>query len=313
MARVGEPVRTAAELEGASLEVLRERHPEEWERVSEALLAALATGRAERVASWLGGVRAEAAHWRKRLGASGGDAHVQAAAFPPLLRERLATLALERTTLALATREGAGSVRLGLWSGTLIQRLLFARGLERKPASMAAFRLVWPLVWDRRLLMPLVQPRGIYCFYSRELVRELARLAAGRPVLELAAGDGTLARFLAAEGVRVTATDDGSWSHAVTVPPSVDRLDARAALRARPAPVVLCSWPPPGNAFERAVFETPEVELYVVIASRHRFAAGDWKAYDRQRAFEWGVDEALSRLVLPPEADPAVLVFRRRR
>jgi hypothetical protein len=159
--------------------------------------------------------------------------------------------------------------------------------------------------------MPLVQARGIYCFYSRELVEELARLAAGRPCLEIAAGDGTLSRFLAAAGVPVTATDDASWP-AVTVPPDVERLDARAALRAHPAPVVLCSWPPAGNAFERAVFATPAVETYVVVASRHRFAAGDWAAYERQRAFDWDVDERLSRLVLPPELDPAVLVFRRR-
>jgi PAS domain S-box-containing protein len=34
-----------------------------------------------------------------------------------------------------------------------------------------------------------------------------------------------------------------------------------------------CSWPPPGNTFEKAVFETPSVERYVVIGSRHRFAA----------------------------------------
>jgi hypothetical protein len=32
-----------------------------------------------------------------------------------------------------------------------------------------------------------------------------------RECLEIAAGDGTLARFLEAEGVRITATDDHSW------------------------------------------------------------------------------------------------------
>jgi hypothetical protein len=111
--------------------------------------------------------------------------------------------------------------------------------------------------------------------------------------------------------VSVAATDDGSWA-AVTLPAEVERLGARTALRERPAPVVLCSWPPAGNAFERSVFTTPGVELYVVIASRHRFAAGDWGAYEQQRSFDWGVDERLSRMVLPPEIDPAVLVFRRR-
>jgi hypothetical protein len=298
------------ELAAASLDELRAREPALWEGVSEELLAALATGRAEHVAAWVEQVRARAELWRGRVRASGANPRVVEAARPHLVRERMARLALEKTTLAAAARRADGPVRLGLWSGAVIQRLLFSRGLERKPASLAAARLWWPLVPGRRILMPLVQAKGIYCFYTRALVRELARLAAGRPCLELAAGDGTLARFLAAEGVTVTATDDGSWP-AVTVPSSVERLEARAALRAHPAPVVLCSFPPAGNGFERAVLATPGVELYVVISTRHRFAAGDWGAYGSQRAFAWGVDERLSRMVWPPELDPAVLVFRR--
>jgi len=301
-----------AALQGSTLDALRERHPEDWERVSEALLAALATGRPERLGAWLRGVRAEAELWRGRLRSSGGNAQVAAGALPPLARERMARLALEKTAVALAAREASGPVRFGLWSGLLVQRLLFARGLERKPASMRAFRLVWPLVTQRRLLMPLVQPRGIYCFYSRELVRALARLLGDRPCLEVAAGDGTLARFLAAEGASVRASDDGSWSHAISYPEAVERLDARQALRRHAPRAVVCSWPPPGNSFEAAVLSSPGVDLYAVVGSRHRFASGDWTAYQRQRDFDWGIDESLSRLVLPPELDPAVLVFRRR-
>ena len=48
--------------------------------------------------------------------------------------------------------------------------------------------------------MPLVQPQGIYCFFSGAFVRELAKLIGDRPALEIAAGDGTLSRFLAARG-----------------------------------------------------------------------------------------------------------------
>lgn len=302
----------AAELAGAILEELRARHPAEWEQVSEALLRALASGSAEKVAAFARAARAEADEWRRRVRASGGNPQVEAAAFPALVRERLGTLALEKTALALAAREAGGTVRLGLWSGLLVQRLLFSRGLIRKPVSLRAFRLVWPLVRDRRLVMPLVQTRGIYCFYSRELVRELAGLCREGPCLEIAAGDGTLARFLAAEGVPVAATDDGSWSRVVSFPPEVERLEARQALARHRPRSVLCSWPPPGNAFERAVFETATVERYVVVTSRHRFAAGDWAAYERQRRFEWSLDERLSAMVLPPELDPAVLVFRRR-
>lgn len=76
--------------------------------------------------------------------------------------------------------------------------------------------------------------------------------------------------------------------------------------------VVLCSWPPPGNTFEKAIFETSSVERYVVIGSRHRFAAGDFGAYEQQQRFTWRLDETLSALVLPPELDPAVYVFDRR-
>jgi hypothetical protein len=212
--------------QAGTLEDLRRRHPDDWARVSEGLRAALETGRAERVAAWLGGVAAEARRWRDRVGRSGASSRAEEAAAPALRRERMARLALERTALALAAPESRGTVRLGLWSGLVAQRLLFAGGLRRKAVSMRAFRLLWPLVPDRRLLMPLVQPRGIYCFYSRELVRAIAARVGARPCLEV--------------------------------------------------------------------------------------AAGDWDAYERQRDFEWGVDEALSRLVLPPELDPAVLVFRRR-
>jgi hypothetical protein len=300
------------DLSAEPLDALRERHPRDWEQVSEKLLQALSRGKAEDVAAFVAAVHAEAEHWRGRVRASGQNPAVVAAARPALVRERMAKLALEKTTLALAAQQSSGTVRLGLWSGLLVQRLFFARALERKPASLTAFRLLWPLVRRKRVVMPLVNGRGIYCFYSRPLVRALAALAAGRPSLELAAGDGTLSRFLAAEGVAVRATDDASWD-AVPVPDAVERVEARGALERFPAPVVICSWPPAGNGFERAVFRTPGVELYVVIGSRHRFATGDWDAYQRQQTFEWAVDEPLSRLVLPPELDPAVLVFRRRR
>jgi hypothetical protein len=177
---------------------------------------------------------------------------------------------------------------------------------------MAAFRWVWPLVSQRRILMPLVQPRGIYCFYSRELILALADLIGERSCLEIAAGDGTLTRFLNAAGTSVHATDDRSWSHAVAYPAGVEALDATSALGRRRPPVVLCSFPPPGNTFERTVFQTPSVETYVVVTTRHRFAAGDWDAYAGQTAFDLSDDLRLSRLVLPPEIDPAVLVFRRK-
>jgi hypothetical protein len=201
-------------------------------------------------------------------------------------------------------------VRFNLVNGWVAQRLLFEHGLRRKPVSMPAFRLLWPLLWQRRFLMPLVGPNGIYCFYSKPLIRRLAEMIGGRRALEIAAGDGTLARFLADAGVDVTPTDDHSWRD-VDFPDTVVRQDAAQAVRSRRPQVVLCSWPPAGNDFEREVFRTDSVELYVVIGSKHQFATGNWDAYEAQTQFEFAADEKLSALVLPPELDAAVYVFRR--
>ena len=300
-------------LDAASLDELMARFPAEWVVVGEGLLGAVKGGPAA-LERFVVSARDAAQPWRARVERSHGHPEVVAAALPRLAAARMAKLSVDRTLLAAATGQAQGTVRLGVWSGLLVQALFFGfgRGLARRPLSMAAFRLVWPLVTQKRLLMPLVQPKGIYCFYSRELVRGIAALVGDRPALEIAAGDGTLARFLSAERVAIRATDDGSWSHAIRYPADVERLDAAQAL-ARHAPrAVVCSFPPPGNRFERKVFTTPSVERYVVVTTRHRFAAGDWKAYQAQAAFEWGEDERLSGLVLPPEVDPLVLAFRRR-
>jgi hypothetical protein len=92
----------------------------------------------------------------------------------------------------------------------------------------------------------------------------------------------------------------------------VEKLDARKALLKFQPETVICSWPPPGNLFERHVFTAPSVSLYVVIGSRYKFASGNWEAYSAQTAFEWGEDRRLDKLVVPPELDSAVFVFRRK-
>lgn len=227
------------------------------------------------------------------------------------VRRQMTTALIRQLALSAATGVRAGRIRFNLLNGWVAQKLLFHSDLERKPVSMRTFRLVWPLVWQRRFLLPLVNRKGIYCFYSRELITELVRLIDGRPCLEIAAGDGTLARMLREAGADVRATDDYSWD-AVRVADDVERLDAGRALRRYQPQVVLCSWPPAGNSFEKDVFATDSVQLYVVISSRHEYAAGDWTAYRRQRGFDLVDDESLSQLVLPPELDSAVRVFTRR-
>jgi hypothetical protein len=302
--------RELAQIDSASFDQLKADFPAEWGAVGEQLVETARKGPAA-LEQLVRAARSGSKGWRDKLAASHGNPQVLAGALPAVVAERLTVLAVEQMLQAAATGQQHGTVKLGLWSGLIIQRLLFARALERKPASLTAFKLCWPLVIDRRKLMPLVQPRGIYCFYSKELVRELAARIAARPCLEIAAGDGTLSRFLAAAGVTIRATDDFSWAHAVTYPEQVERLDAARALARHAPKAVICSFPPPGNDFERAVLASPGVERYFMIGTRHRFAAGNWTAYEQAKGWKWKIDDALSALVLPPELDPAVVVFER--
>ena len=290
-----------------SLIELQERYPAEWAIVQRQLAEVVPRGNLEELKTYVASLAEGPAPARGRRRSKQG----QDALLSEQIRHQMAVAAVKQLSLSAATGVTEGRLRFNLVNGWVAQKLLFEHGLRRKPVSLLRFRMIWPLVWQRRFLMPLVGPKGIYCFYSKRLIRKLAGMIGDRQCLEIAAGDGTLARFLAAEGVAVVATDDHSWQD-VNVPSTVLRQDAREALRAHRPEVVICSWPPAGNSFERDVFTTRTVDLYVVIASRHQFASGDWAAYEEQADFEFAEDPALTRLVLPPELDAAVYVFRRR-
>jgi hypothetical protein len=280
---------------------VRERFPAEWARVQRELATAVDADDVEAIKAYASRVAAPAKVRDEREAVSA------------LARQRLAADALRQMGVAAATGVSGGRLRFGLVSGWLTQRLLFTGGgLERKPVSLRAFRLVWPLVRQKRYLMPLVEPRGIYCFYSDRLIARLAELIGDRECVEIAAGDGTLARFLRDAGVEIVATDDYSWQKTRREITDVVEQDARTALRERRPAVVVCSWPPAGNPFEKWVFKTPSVELYIVIGSRSEFAAGNWADYRSQDAFDLTEEPELSALVLPPEIASAVWVFRRR-
>jgi hypothetical protein len=295
-----------------SLDELDERFPGMREIVRQELAEIVTAGSPAGLPTYLKRMLQAERLLERKLGNSRGDAKIAAALVEQIARTRMAHLTIKQHLIAEATGVTKGKVRFNRINGYLAQKLLFADGLERKPVSLFWFRIVWPLLWQKRLLMPLVQPKGIYCFYSGELIAELASLIGTRSCLEIAAGDGTLTRFLADRGVAVTATDDKSWAHEVTYPDFVLKRNAQEALREYTPEVVVCSWPPAGNGFEQQVFRTKSVQLYIVISSRHRFAAGNWDDYNAQSAFECAEDARLSSLVLPPELDAAVYVFRRK-
>ncbi|MFZ4790078.1 MAG: SAM-dependent methyltransferase [Candidatus Competibacteraceae bacterium] len=296
----------------ATLNELSANYPQEWETVQRELSAVLARGQVETLRQCVERSSAYAALALNSVHKSSGTAKAWETALPRLIRNRMIQLAVKNHCLITATGVTQGKVRFNYLNGYVTQKLLFSRDLDRKPVSLFWFRLIWPLIWQKRLLMPLVQPKGIYCFYSWPLIAALAKIMAERTCLEIAAGDGTLTRFLVDRGINIIATDNYSWQQAVKYPESVVNLDARAALTAYLPEIVICSWPPAGNTFERYVFKTPSVQCYIVISSRHRFAAGNWTDYQAQSAFTIEEDQTLSRLVLPPELDAAVYRFQRR-
>ena len=285
-----------------TLDQMRAAYPEVWESVEREISAIVERGKPEELRAYL--ERTPPADFRRgRPGAKAMEA---------LLRQHMANLAVKKCCLAIASGVSRGKLRFNLFNGFIAQKLLFSRDLVRKPVSLAWFRLLWPLLWQRRRLMPLVQSKGIYCFYSRPLVAALAKLIAGRRAVEIAAGDGTLTRFLRERGVAIDASDDHSWKHVVSYPEWVMKRGVSKVLAQDSPEVVICSWPPAGNDFERLVFACPSVQTYIVISSRLQFASGNWTDYRQQRAFEFAEDPALSRLVLPPELEAAVYVFRRK-
>ena len=294
-----------------SFDELCARYPNEWTVVQGDIAAIIERGVAEELKTYLERFSAQGSS----VSQSAQSARSREASLSQFIRSRMAHEAVKKLSLAtLAADTGVtkGKLRFNWFNGFIAQRLLFARKLERNPVSLFWFRLFWPLVWQRKCLMQLVQPRGIYCFYTRELVDELAGMIASRSCLEIGAGDGTLTRFLKERGVQVTASDNHGWQNAVEYPDWVVKLDACESLKRYEPEVVICSWPPAQNDFERCVFNTTSVQLYIVIGSRHRFAFGNWDDYQRQTVFEIAEDKKLGALLVPPELESAVHVFRRK-
>ncbi|TAN66985.1 MAG: SAM-dependent methyltransferase [Methylobacter sp.] len=293
-----------------SLDELCSRYPEQWTAVQQDLATIVNGGVSEELKTYLERVSTPVALPKP---AFGNRKKNRDAALLQFVRSRMEQESVKKLCLAMqAADAGAkqGRLRFNLLNGYIAQKLLFSKGLERKPISLFWFRLFWPLVWQKKRLMPLVQPKGIYCFYSGALIEALDGMIASRSCLEIGAGDGTLTRFLKNRGVQITATDNHSWKNAVDYPEWVIELDAREALARYTPEVVICSWPPAQNDFERYVFNTPSVQLYIVIGSRHQFAFGNWKDYKQQSVFSLNEDKKLSALVLPPELGAAVYVFQ---
>lgn len=290
-----------------SLEELQRRFPKDWEIVEEELAGAINDKDHGRLHALLKPLETFA------LPKPGRNARLNAQQAVELngrlIRQRMSAIAIERFLKTSLTTEK--NLHVPFLDRFLIRRLFFTRNDRRKLVSNQLFRLLWPFVRRRNILLPLAESHGIYCFYSRKLVKEIAVLIGDRRAVEIAAGDGALTRFLRQYGASVTASDDYSWSGKISYPVDVLNCDAHTVLRRENPEVVLCSWPPAKNRFEEHVFRMNSVQRYIVIGSEHRFAFGNWAVYRSQTLFRLRKDEVLGALLLPPEFGGAVYVFDR--
>lgn len=214
--------------------------------------------------------------------------------------------AVQQETLKAA---GTAGIRDRLLFRLLILPLAFApRALPYRLHSLA-----WRLLGNRAAAAARLMQAGCYLIAPAELIVNLRSLIGSRQALEIGAGRGILAACLRRAGVAMTAVDDGSWADTVPLGAEVLRLDGREALvRFKPQVVVSC-WPPPDNAFEPAIFASPEVEDYIVIVSRHRHASGNHQAYAKAKGFRCvQATGPLAQMLLPREAESVLYIFTRK-
>jgi hypothetical protein len=183
---------------------------------------------------------------------------------------------------------------------------------QRKAASSLAVKTLWPFVKNKTAAIATAKKLGFYCLYTNRFIKLVKNISKDQHVLEIAAGSGILTLLLQKAGVQCRATDDLSWGHAVSFGRHVEDLDATKAIKKYSPMVVICSWPPPDNSFERSVFVSPSVDTYIVVGSKHQFATGARTDYMQQVGFEMKVVEGVERLLAPPGLDGEVLLFTRR-
>lgn len=294
-----------------NVETLLTQYPEYKQEVLDELRVLKSNHESNIIQAIIDKYTASAKMAKNKIMKSGMNETTVDAFLPHIIKARFAIYLLEQLNTAAAANASDKNVKFNLWDGMILQKLLFRKGFERKPVSLGAFRLGWKLVMHKKILMPLVNQKGIYCFYSKPLIGELAKLIGGKSCLEIAAGDGTLTKFLNEKNVGCKATDDYSWQHYISYPEFVEKADAKTALHKYNPEVVLCSWPVPKNPYEKHVFQTGSVDMYIVIGTRNPAYTGDFDAYNNNGKFTMELNERLSSLIVPPSPENAVYIFRR--
>ena len=300
--------------ENTSLDRLIVLFPEEWVEVDRELNELFQRGKPAEISAFMTETRKSMDLLQKQLLKNARTPGVVTQCVPLLIRGRMTFDSLNQRLHALLGQQDLGGGKgLSRYNHFLAKKVLRLSSVKRCPAPLPWMNFFWRFVTQKGTLVSLLEQGGSYCVFTAEFIGKLTELFDGQQVLEVGAGDGTLAKFLKNAGINIIATDDHSWSHKISFNNEVIRMSAAEALGKFSPTVVLCSWPPPGNTFERLIFGTNSVTTYVVIGSRHPFATSDREAYKKAEAtFTQEEARLIARSLFPPEIDHEVLIFRRK-
>lgn len=298
---------------GASLPELVKQNPELWQDIMGSIRSAVERKQMSQLAEMGQRAGATISRWQS---AAGSPLSQTEHARIELLKAQMTALAIEQFITAF-TRTGAKpSVR---------DQVLLKWGLTRhlqsaKTLTIAQYQKAWARLSDHAAAASAVQQAGFWSVPTTELCLGLKEYIQDRPVLEVGAGRGLFVSALTQVGVKIEGVDNCSWNLAKNVIPAAKpfmRLEsAEEALRRSKPSVVLGVWPPPGNKFEKVIFETKSVNLYLAIVSAHQFASGNWQDYKAQDSknsqFSCVMNESLNKMLRPLESDQRLLIFRRK-
>lgn len=291
-----------------SLAVLCQRYPEIWQQTEPGVCETLVTCDPRAIVKHAAQAKRSQNQWLSQQARRQGLAQLEV-----LIAARMTDLAFKQYFVALRAKNRRKQT-LGKWdfARPFMARYFDERRGHGRLPSMATLGKIWRLVQGKSQLLCRAYENGVYCVFTRELVAALAEEIGERDCLEIAAGDGVLAKHLSKK-VALVATDNYSWQHSIRFGANVHSLAATEALSHYQPRVVLSCWPPALNTFEEAVFRCPSVETYIVLGSRYAFATGNFNAYQAAvgKGFSWTCSLALTALLFPEEIAGAAYVFQR--
>lgn len=301
-----------ADLAGFGLPELSRVEPEIWSDVMRGLSEVVEQKQFDRLAVMANRAQSQIA---QVLATTDGASAKSSQDRLTFIRAKMTLLAIEQFIAAFFGGDSHPSFK-----DRLVMSGLLLPALERgQLLTQRTFDRRWSWVSHGACAASMIQKAGFWSIPTTELCHSIKNYTKDKDLLEVGAGRGLFVSGLRQCDVSVIGIDDHSWDQAATpihsALPHLRRLLARDALRQMKPKAVLSVWPPPGNIFERDIFATDSVEIYLAIVSKHRFASGNWADYQSASAqtgrFRCVISEPLNHLLRPIEAEQQLLVFRR--